>query len=406
MSHQPLQPDTRSMHHPMVSVVIPVVAAHDSLGECMDAVLRQRYDRKELVLVCAHGQAPPVPEQDAAVRLVRHSGPAGPAHLINAGLRAATGSIKVLLMPHCVPAGERWLEALIEPLEDEAVAAVVSQCTAPQKREMGLAARLTHSIACPEQKNPSGQPTEVEVVSHLCDAYRAGVLEELAYMDEESFASPGEAIDLSIRIRDAGYRIVLSAAAAVYYDDPPENRSLFGALRKALDYGYSDAVLSKIYHLEWLGSGRYLAALLALLLLPLGLLSLPFALIATAGLFAWGWFLPLRTPVVRWEWPVALLNLMLFVAIVLLVRDEWLPGLFDRRLSHPAIIRHWCMLAAMTGSYLLILLHAGVRGAVRSVVNDGSRLSALPLVVLGMLWWLASGVGFLKGFVLGRAAGP
>jgi GT2 family glycosyltransferase len=393
------------MHHPLVSVVIPVVAADDSLGECVDAVLRQRYDSKELVVSCAQQQALPVPEQGKAVRLVRLSGTAERVRLINAGLKAATGSVKVLLMPNCVPVGERWLEALIRPLEDERVAAAVSQCSALHKREMGLGDRLTHSVAYPELKNRPAQPSELQLVSHLCDAYRADVLQQLGYMDEKSFPSPGEAIDLSVRIRSAGYRIVLNTEAAVHYYDPPENRSLLTVLRKALDYGYSDAVLGKSYNLEWLGSGRHLAALLALLLLPLGLLSLPYALIAAAALFAWGWFLPLRTPVLRWEWPVAVLNLAVYVAIIMLVRDEWLLGLFDRRLSHPAIIRQWCALAAMTASYLLILLQAGVRSAVRSIIDDGTRLAALPLVPLSILWSLASGVGYLKGSVFGQPAG-
>ena len=117
----------------------------------------------------------------------------------------------------------------------------------------------------------------------------------------------------------------------------------------------------------------------------------------------WGWFLPLRIPLLRWEWPVSLLNLAVYIAIVMLAQDEWLPGLFERRLSHPAIIRQWLLLAAMTASYALMLLHVGVRGAVRSIISEGSRLSALPLLPLVMLWWLVSGVGFLEGFFLGRA---
>ena len=392
------------MQETLVSVVIPAVTGPGPLGRCLEKVLRQRYDNKEVLVVCAQKQEPPVPEEAAQVRLIRHGGPAGTAGLINAGLKAARGRLKVVLMPYCVPAGERWLEGLIEPFEADDVAVVVSECSSFEKREMGLAARLMHSVSCPELESRGGKPSELQVVSYLCDAYRASVLDNLGYLNEDAFASSGEAIDLSIRIRRAGWRIVLNPKVTVYYEAPPENHSLRGALRKAFEYGYSDAVLGKTYDLEWLGSRRYAATVAALLLLPFGAVNLPLAVIAAGALFVWGWFLPLRCPLLHWEWPIAAWNLAAYVVVMLLVRDEWMPGLFDRRLSHPAIIRQWCMLGAMTASYLLILLYAGVRGVARSIVRDKSRLSALPLLPLGMLWWLVSGIGFLKGLLLGRAA--
>jgi hypothetical protein len=268
---------------------------------------------------------------------------------------------------------------------------------------MGLAARLLHGIHSPQLRNTRGRPVELELVSGQCDAYRAGVLAELGYLEERSFPSPGDAADLSIRIARAGYQIVLSPTATAAWHDPPEGRSLGRVLSKALDFGHADAVLGKAHNMDWLGSRLYTAALLSLLLLPVGFIRLPVAVILAAGLFAWGWFLPLRLPVLRWEWPVALLNLAFYIGIVLAIRPDWAPGLFDPRRWHPAIIRQWCILAAMTGSYMLILAAAGLSSAVWSVGRCGGVLYLPVLFLASTAWWAASGVGYLRGMLLGRA---
>ena len=389
-----------------VSVVIPVAGSTGLLKECMEAVLRQRYAKKELILVAAPGRASQLPKTEGEVRVITAPGKQSFPRSVNAGLRAARGDIKVLLAPHCIPIGERWLEELIASFDDGTVGAVVSQQIAPREEKPRLPARLLHTVQPHELKNTTNEPISLQLVSHLADAYRNGVFRDLGYMDEDAFASPGESVDISIRMASAGRRIVLSPAAAVLCHEPPDADSLASALRKALDYGYSDAVLSKAHNIEWLGSNVYAAALLSLLLLPMGLLSLPGAFIAAGVLFAWGWFLPLRLPFIRWDWPLAILNLGVYIAMILSIRGDWAPGIFDRYKWHPAIIRQWCALSAMTISYLLVLLRVGVRSAVRSIVSDRSAFSAPAVLILSMPWWLLAGAGYLYGYALGRAKKP
>ena len=143
-------------------------------------------------------------------------------------------------------------------------------------------------------------------------------------------------------------------------------------------------------------------AVFALLALPVAAVNLPVAWLLAVALFIWGWFLPLRLPFVRWELPVALLNLVAYAAIVLSIRDGWLPGVFERTKWHPAIIRQWCFVAAVAASHVLILAHVGVRSFVRSAIRDGGVLRAAPMLILAPLWWMLSGLGFLAGHVLER----
>ncbi len=394
------------MEEPLVSVVIPVASDGDSLEPCLRSVLRQEYENKEVLLVCRPDQAPPVPSDARQVRVLKAGRPGLLAHLVNTGLQAAKGDVTVVLMPEALPLGERWLHEIIEPFQDESVGAVISQCNPPDEGNVSISARLLLTVTRPELKSKGGQPEDLQTVSYICDAYRASVLAEVGYLDERSYASPGEAVDLSLKIAAAGYRIVLHPRATVLYRDPPEARSLHAALGKALDYGYSDAVLSKAHNIDWLGSRLYAAALLALLLFPIGAINLPVAWILAALLFLWGWFLPLKLPVLRWEAPVVFLHLAAYVALMLSVRDGWLPAVFDRRHSHPAIVRQWCFLASISASYLLILVQVGVRTSIRSAGRGKSVGGAAALLFLGPLWWMLSGLGFLRGYVLGRVSKP
>jgi hypothetical protein len=45
---------------------------------------------------------------------------------------------------------------------------------------------------------------------------------------------------------------------------------------------------------------------------------------------------------------------------------------------------------------------AGMESAVRDAVRMRGRLSPPALLVLGAVWWLFSGVGFLKGYLWPR----
>ena len=390
----------------LVSVIIPVAGPEDRLAECLKALSRQSYPRKEAIVVCTGGDVHAAAQAAEGVRILKEERRASLAQLINRGMKSARGEIKVLLMPHCVPADEGWLGRLIRPFEDSGVGAVVSQCLVPDKRGLGLAERLMHAVAQPEARSTRPEPLERDLLSHLCDALRADTPCENGHLYNETLRSPAEAVDLSLRIASAGRRIVLSPEAAVHYHAPRQARSLGGALRKALDCGYADALLARFYGLDWLGSQLYAAGLLSLALLPAGLLCLPVGVILAGVLFFWGWFLPVRLPAVRrvrWEWPVAVLNLALYIALARGMPEEWTRLLFDPHTWHPAMVRQWWILLAVTGSYALLLARAGAGCAMRSLRDRAGLLQAAAVFALGMLWHLASGVGYLHGRLLGSA---
>jgi len=389
------------MQNPLVSIVIPIPDAPVNAQACVDAVFAQGYARREIVLVCSPDKAPALPKDAPDVRTVRSHAGETPAETANRGLRAARGDVRVLLMPNCVPADSRWLERIARSFEDDAVGAVVSQARMRDKKALPTAARVLASIVSPELTTEADEPVPIELVSHLCDAYRADVLSEVGYLEEGTFPSPGEAVDVSLKIARSGRRIVLSPDAVVFCEPAPDAASVKNLLRSAIAYGHADAALVKLHNVDWLGTGVFGAALLSLLLIPVGLLSLPVGVILAGALFVWGWFLAIRTPVLRWEWPVAVINLLVYITVIMFVRVDWARSTFDPYTWHPAVIRQWCILAAMTGSYVLIVLGAGVRTTVRGMLRGYVRgpLSALAVFSLATVCHLLSGAGFLKGYV-------
>ncbi|NLW51163.1 MAG: glycosyltransferase [Candidatus Brocadiaceae bacterium] len=389
----------------VASVVIPVGPGCTSLGRCLDRVLRQEAVRKEIIIV----SDPAVPESDLPrgseeLRVMRGRRAGHPGMLINDGMRAARGHVKVLLMPHCVPSGTGWLQGMLDLFEDESVGVVVSQTVPAPETRPGLAACLLDSVRPAIRRNHRDHPVPVETVSHQCDAYRASVLADVGYFDTDHLPHPGEAVDMSIKMADAGFSMVLSDRVVVSRQTPPAGRRLGAALRRALQYGAADAALEKLHDMHWLNAGVHAGAAVSLLLLPVGLLSLPIGVALALLLLVWGAFLALRVPVLGVDVPVMAVNLAVYAAVMLLVREDWAPGLFGKGM-HPAIIRQWCLLGSTTASYLLLVARTAGQGAWRTLRLPRGARSALPVFLLGFAWWLLAGVGYMRERLLPSGRG-
>ncbi len=376
----------------LASVIVPIAEPTPSLSDCLERVRTQDYEKTELIVVCGPGAARQqgLPEGSQNVRVIREKTNPWLVALVNIGMRAARGHVKVLLMPRCVPANERWLRSMLAPFNREDVGVTVASSSCPQP---ALAEILAESAAplCAARTGAHA------LVSQRCDAYRASLLADIGYFSEE-LPPPGEAVDMSLRVADAGYAI-LGVEAEVECRPDGRRQRLTGALAEALDYGRADAVLQKTYDLHWLNGGVFAGALASLALVPISAFSLPIAWLAAFLIFAWGWVLSIRLPAVGWHMPLAPLNLAAYALIVLSIRDTWWPTLFGWQ-AHPAIIRQWCWLAAVLSSYLLLLTADAFRGALRAT-RHMAPTAALRVLAVGPLWRLAAGAGFVAGSLLG-----
>jgi GT2 family glycosyltransferase len=387
----------------LISVVIPVKERPDTLGECLEALGRQEFDNTEVIVVhdAASADMPEIPGKGGGPRAIAHHGKPGLGAMVEAGMRAARGHVRVLLMPHCIPVGPNWLEQMAAPFQDPEAGATVSGCYAPPRKELKLATCLLDAVE-PHRRYCEPEESGVrETVSHLADAYRAEMLADIGYFEAEHLRTPAEAVELTLRVEDAGYSIVRAPDATVECHPQESERSLQAAMGRALDYGFSDAVLETRYGMRWLNSGVHAAALLSLVLLPLAAFSIQAATALSLGLLVWGFFLGIPLPHLRWEVPVAALNFAAWAAVVWVIRDDWWPELFGRD-THPSIIRQWCWFGAVTGSYLLLVCKAALGTGWRALWRRGGLRYALPVAVVSAAWWVVTGVGYVHG----RLAAP
>lgn len=391
-----------TQNDPLVSVIIPLPADPDRAVEALEKINQQTWEHRETILVCG-----PDTELESLdypkTRRVDAEQCQNMAELINAGMNGATGDIRALLMPNCLPADDTWLKNLIAPFEHPEVTAVVSQCETHNTRDANLPARLMECVESPEvHDREADEMHEIDLLSHLCDAFRADVITETEELYHAEYPTPGEAVDLSVRIVSPDHKIVLSPAAKVWYYEPPRTRSLSTVFSSAIDYGRADALLGKTHNIDWLGSRIYAAAVLSLLAVPIALIDIPIGVIFTLLLFAWCWFLPLRMPILRWEMPVSVVHIATYTAIVLSIRGHWAPSLFPPHKWHPAIIRQWCFVVALPASFFVVALYDGILSAARSMKELRGVMLSPVILVLSLLWYWLTGVGYIRGYMMDK----
>jgi len=380
------------MSDPLVSIVIPLERGRGLPEDCLRAVADQTYSPREVVLVGAGALRPPKTSDELRIVRVEDDG-ASAAQLANAGMQAARGAVRILLMPTCLPVGRDWLAQMVAPFADESVGAVVASDAAVAAGP-GDALRRIEAAATRMQPVAVGKTRRSRLLSHRCDAFRDDAFEQIDGFDEDAAPSPAESIVASLEMHEAGHRILLSADARVEARHDAGHDSLPVVLRRAVRWGRCDAALDKLHQLRHVGAGVSAAALLSLPLLLLGLADLRLAGIAGLAVFAWAWFQGIRLPMRGWECPLALVNFAAYAALIAAIREDWRPGLFGADL-HPAHIRAWCWLAALTASNVTLLLAKALLTSLRAASRPRARWGAVPLLLpLAVVWHLAAGWGY------------
>jgi GT2 family glycosyltransferase len=230
---------------PLVSVVVPCYNRANFLPRCLGSLFAQTYPRErfEIVLVddgSTDGTAETARALGAAwaggLRVVEQSN-GGPARARNAGIRAAGGEIVAFTDSDCVAAPE-WLEQLVRTLAADPAAAGVGGPIANGSSD-GWVARFLDTTAFYRHRVRRGA---VDYLLTASVAYRRDALVAAGGFSEREGAW-GEDADLSFRVRQAGYRLLLASDGSVtHYGSPESPRAL---ARELYRYGYGNSVLSR-----------------------------------------------------------------------------------------------------------------------------------------------------------------
>jgi O-antigen biosynthesis protein len=236
---------------PLVSVVVPTRDQPDILARCAAGVLhRTEYPRIELVIVdngSVDERALAVMQDlagDERVRLIRDDRPFNYSALNNAAARRSSGDVLVLLNDDTEVIHPGWLRELVSLALRPEIGIAGARLLYPDGRiqHAGIVmetggAEHQFRFSDAAYLGPNGElalTRSVSAVTAACIALRREVFEKVSGLDEDLVVAYSD-VDLCLRVRERGYRIVCSPFAELYhhesatrgYEDTPEKRERF-----------------------------------------------------------------------------------------------------------------------------------------------------------------------------------
>ena len=226
---------------PLVSVILLNYNGQRFLVPCLESVLADSYWPKEILLVdnaSSDGSMNLAWAYQDRITIVQNPRNYGFPKGCNQGIQVARGDVIVLLNVDTVVC-EGWLEKLIEPLRrDASLAMTGSKLLFPASNRIQFAGGvmepngLTHHVG---YGLPDGeafnQLKEVDYLTGASLAIRRDVLDRLGGLDE-GFPLYFEDLDLSYRVRQAGYKILYQPESVVYHFET------FGTKKHSARYYY------------------------------------------------------------------------------------------------------------------------------------------------------------------------
>ena len=222
---------------PLVSVIIPVRDRAALLERCLEGLLTQTdYPSLEVVVVdngSVEGETLRLLQRarhDARVRVLAQPGPFNWSALNNAGARAAAGDVLLLLNNDVEVVAPGWLAAMAGHAVRPGIGAVGARLVFPAGGLqhggvlLGPHGQAVHAMthAAEGEAGYLGQvalPRDLSAVTGACLAIRRAVFEEVGGLEAESLRVGWSDIDLCLRVRRAGYRVLwLPDAVLVHHE--------------------------------------------------------------------------------------------------------------------------------------------------------------------------------------------
>jgi O-antigen biosynthesis protein len=260
---------------PLVSVIVPTRDQADLLAQCVEGVLqRTDYPNLELLIV-DNGSVEPATAAlfdrlscvEPRVRILRYPGPFNFAALNNAGARMAKGEVLLLLNNDTDIIESDWLREMVSHALRPDVGIVGAKLIYANESiqhggvTLGPQGQITHVHRFASRNDPGyfGQLSltrTLSAVTGACVAIRRAVFFEVGGFDEINLQIGFNDIDLCLRLREHGYRVVWTPFAELFhvesvsrgYDDFPE---LFQLESVSRAYDAADPVKRERGIREW-----------------------------------------------------------------------------------------------------------------------------------------------------------
>ncbi len=358
----------------VVSVIIPAFNEEKIIGKAIKSMKNQRYPYKE-ILVMDNASTDRTAEiaKKLGVKVITNKKNVGIGNSVNIGIKNSKGKFIILLHADHYTEDRNWIGKMLEPFSDPAVGAVVSQRRNKKRGEMSFGEKVFDSLH-PPNINTRGTLAEISTFREKADAYRKDVLVKLGYFDGNSYPHGGEDVDMSIKMRRAGYKIVLSDKAIVEHVFSSHQSSLVSVFRKGFQMGQAGRTLYKKYRIDSIRRRMFLMILFSLLILPIAYTDVGATLYLL--IFILGIFTPINMGKLRL--PVSILSFVISLAVYYTYSQNF-PLVTGVIIAHTAIITYYGM------------------HSVRNSLKYGDSVIYTPIIFfLAILWRFVSAVGYMK----------
>jgi mycofactocin system glycosyltransferase len=231
---------------PAVSVVIPVKDRAEELRECLTSLQQLDYPRHRLEIVVvddgSSDNTTAVARELGAVLVESGAVAGGPALARNQGARVASGEILAFIDSDCI-ASPQWLMELL-PVFAEAGVAAVGGLVDGMYDESALdryeAAMSSLNLGGREMSGSTGDDTFYLPSCNL-------LVRKEAFLAADGFRTAlqvGEDVDLTWRLRDAGWKIVYLPEGRVMH---AHRSKLWPFMKRRFDYGTSEGLLKQLH---------------------------------------------------------------------------------------------------------------------------------------------------------------
>ncbi|MCU0587244.1 MAG: glycosyltransferase [Syntrophobacteraceae bacterium] len=221
---------------PALSVILAVRNAPVQIAKCLGSLEKQAKVHPEILVVDdgSTDETASVAESFSGVRVIRLDW-GGPSRARNVGVRAARGEIVAFTDSDCVPHPD-WLRELLHCFDDPEVAGAGGDQVSPaDETPFGRSVQDFFKTigVMTEYIRPDESQRAIRETNHnpSCNsAYRKSAFEEVGGFSEDQF--PGEDLELDLKLRRLGHKLVYNPAAVVGHYRPGSLRALASMMRR------------------------------------------------------------------------------------------------------------------------------------------------------------------------------
>ncbi len=222
---------------PFVSIIIPTKDRVDLLRQCIDGLLKDTdYGNMEIIVVNHESEEPATQEyfdnlkRYESIRVLKYEGAFNYSAINNFAVRESKADILCLLNNDTEITHSDWLTEMVSHAVRNEIGAVGAKLLYPDDSIqhagvlIGYGGGAGHTfcglpIETPAELGRLEALQNVSCVTAACMVLRKSIYEAVGGFDEKLFAVGYNDVDLCLRIRSAGYRIMWTPYARLYHHE-------------------------------------------------------------------------------------------------------------------------------------------------------------------------------------------